>query len=138
MQEVLDLDGIDIFTAGDDDVFFAVDEVVETVLVLHSHVAGVEPAVVIEHFFGGFRVVVVADHDARAFDCEFADLTLFDGIAVFVDYAALPFVAGDSDRADLVDILDTEVDAAGSKRLGQAVVGVVLVIWEVFHPVLDH
>ena len=51
MEEVFNLDGVDVFTACDDDVLFAVYEILETILVLHSHVAGVEPALVVQDFF---------------------------------------------------------------------------------------
>ena len=57
---------------------------------------------------------------------------------MLVDDLAFPHVAGLSDGAYLVDILNAEVYAAGAEGLGQAVVGVVLMIREVVQPVLDH
>ena len=123
VQEVFDLNRVDILTAGDDDILLAVYKVVETVLVLHGHVAGVEPAVIVQNFLGSSGIVVVADHDAGALDSKFADFTLLDGIAVFVHNAALPLVTGDADCTDFVDIFHTEVYAAGSEGLGEAVVG---------------
>ena len=44
-DKVLDLDGVEVFAAGDDDVLLPVDEVVKALLVLDRHIAGVEPAV---------------------------------------------------------------------------------------------
>ena len=49
----------------------------------------------------------------------------------------LPAVAGDADGPHLVDVVHAQVDAARAGGLGQAVVGVVLVVGEVAHPVLD-
>ena len=138
VQEVFDLYGINILTAGDNDVLLAVDEVVETVLILHGHVAGVEPAVIVQDLFGGRGIIVVADHDAGTLDGELADFALFDRIAVFIHNAALPLVAGNTDRAHLVGILDAQMYTAGSEGLGEAVVGVILMMREVLKPVLDH
>ena len=56
-QEVLDLDGVEVLTAGDDDVLLPVYQEVETVLILLGHIAGVEPFPV-EHRGGGLGVVV--------------------------------------------------------------------------------
>ena len=138
VQEVFDLDGIDILTAGDNDVLLAVYEVVETVFVLHGHVAGIEPAVVVQDFLGSRGVIVVTDHDAGALDSKLADFSLLDRIAVFIHNAALPLVAGNTDRAHLVGILDAQMYTAGSEGLGETVVGVVLMVREIFKPVLDH
>ena len=138
MEEVLDLDGIDVFTAGDDDVLFAVYQIVEAVLVLHGHISGVEPAVVVQDLFGRLRVVVVADHDAGTFDGQFADLALRHRLTVFINDPAFPLVAGDADGPNLVEIFHAEMDTAGSEGFGQAVVCVVFVVREIFQPVLDH
>ena len=64
---ILDLHGIDVLAAADDDVFLAVDEPDEAVLVLACHIAREQPAV-LDGFVGRIGVVVVADHDTRALD----------------------------------------------------------------------
>ena len=137
MQEVLDLNGVKVLTAGNDDVLLAVDKVVEPVFILLRHIAGVEPAVLAKHFRGRLRVVVVADHDRRAFDREFADFALRNRVVLRIEDRALPAVAGDADRADFVDVFNTKMDAAGAEGLGQAVVCVIELAREVFVPVTD-
>ena len=137
MKEIFDLDGIDVLAAGDDDVLLAVYQEVEAVLVLHRHIAGIQPSVLIQDFSCRFRIVVVADHDAGALHCQLSDFTLLNFLTVLIDDLALPLVSGDTDRADLVHVLNAEVHAAGSERLGQAVVGVVIMIREVILPVAD-
>ena len=136
-EEVLDLDGVEVFTAGDDDVLLTVYQVDEAVLVLAGHIARQEPAVVGENLGGGGGVLVVALHDAVTLDSQLAHLALWDGGAVFVQNAGLPSVACDTDGADLVDILHAQVDATGADGLGEAVVGIIRLAGELFLPTLD-
>ena len=138
MKEVLDLHGVEVLTAGDDDVFLAVYQENEAVFILDRHIACVEPSVVVQDLFGSFRVVVVADHDAGALDSEFSDIAGCHVFSVLVDDPALPHVSGLADGTDFVDVLNAQMDAAGTEGFGQAVVSVILVIREVIHPVLDH
>ena len=46
-QEVLDLNGIKVLAAGNDDVLLTVYKEDEAVLVLHGHVSGIEPAALV-------------------------------------------------------------------------------------------
>ena len=138
VKEVFDLYRIEVLAAGDDDVFLAVYKENKAVFVLDRHITGVEPSVVVQDLFGGFRVVVIAYHDAGTLDSEFSDIAGSHVLPVLVDDPAFPHVSGLTDGADLVDVLNTQVDTAGSEGFGQTVVGVILVIGEVIHPVLDH
>ena len=135
-EEALDLNRVQVLTAGDDDVLLAVHQIVEAFLVLARHVAGVEPAL-LDRFLGGLRILVVLLHDARALDAELADLSLRHRIVILVHDLALPAEARDADGADLADVLDAEVHAAGAGGLGETVVRVVLVVREVLQPVPD-
>ena len=138
VQEVLDLNRIEILAAGDNDVFLAVDEVVESVLVLYGHIAGVEPAVIVQDLFVGTGILVVLDHDAGTLDGQLSDLAELNVPAVFIDNAAFPSVSRDADGPNLIDIFNAQMDTAGSEGFGQAVVCVVFVVREIFQPVLDH
>ena len=59
------------------------------------------------------------------------------GAAALVNDSGLPAVAGLTDRAYLVDVLNAKVYAAGADRLGKSVVGVIFVVREFFLPALD-
>ena len=135
-EVVLDLDGVDVLAAHDDDVLLSVDEPVEAVLVLARHVAGVEPAVD-QGLGGGSGVFVVAVHEAGALDAQLADLASLHLGALLVDDLALPAVAGHADGAHVVDVVHAEVDAARAHGLREAVVGVVLLVGEDRKPALD-
>ena len=56
---------------------------------------------------------------------------------MLVNNAGLPAVAGLADGTHLVDIVNTQMDAAGADGLGKAVVGIVLVVGENLHPPVD-
>ncbi len=101
-----------------------------------SHVAGVEPALVVENLVGGLSVLVVALHNAGTFYSELA-YAVGDLFAVLVDDLYLPAVAGNADSADLVNVFHAEVNAAGAYALAEAVVGVVSVVREYRLPALD-
>ena len=62
---MLDLDGRDVLSAGDDDVLGAVAQFDITVGVLHTQIAGVQPAAT-EGLLGGVDVVEVPDHHVVA------------------------------------------------------------------------
>ena len=135
-EEVFDLHGVDVLAAGDDDVLFAVHQEDEAVLVLLGHIAGEQPAVH-QGLGGGFRVPVIAGHEAGAFQAQLAHLAPGHVFALFVHDAGLPAVAGLADGADLVDVLHAQMHRAGADGFGQAVVGVVFVIGEDLLPALD-
>ena len=135
-EEVLDLDGVEVLAAHHDDVLLAVHEPIEAVGVLACHVARPQPAV---HQGLGrlLGVAVVALHEAGTLDAQLADLALADLGAVLVDDLGLPAPARLADGAHVVDVADTQVHAAGTRRLGEAVIGVVLLVGEVVQPALD-
>ncbi len=80
--------------------------------------------------------MVVALHNAGSLYSQLAHSVGYLA-AVFVNYFDLPAVARNADSAYLVNISDTKVNAAGSYRLAESVVGVVLVIRENSSPALD-
>ena len=90
-----------------------------------------------QYLGGRLRVLVVAGHHAGALHGQLADLALLDVVALLVDDLGLPAVAGHADGADLLDVLHAQVHASGADGLGQAVVGVVLVVRELLLPALD-
>ena len=45
VQEIFDLYRINIFSSGNDDIFFTVDKVDEVFFVFHGHVSGKQPSV---------------------------------------------------------------------------------------------
>ena len=132
-QEVFDLNGIDVLAAGDDYVLFTVDKIDKAVLVLLCHVAREKPAV-LQNRGGCLFVVIVAGHDSRTLDGKLADLAALDRVTVVVGNFNLPAVARFSDCADLVNVLNAEVNAAGTYRLAKTVVSIVLVVWEYRFP----
>ena len=72
VEELLDLAGIDVFAAADDDVARAAGEVDAAVLVHDAEVAGVQPAVRVDGERRGFGLGVVALHDHVATRTDFA------------------------------------------------------------------
>ena len=136
-QEVLNLDRVDILSAGDDDIFFAIHQEVKAVLVLLGHIAGVEPLPV-EHGGGGLGVVVVAPHDAGTLDTKLTHRPgLNFGAAILLHNLALPSVAGNANGAHLVDVLHAQMDTAGTGGFGKAIVGVVFMVGEIGQPALN-
>ncbi len=135
-QKIFDLHGVNVFAAGDDDIFFAVDQIDESVFVALCHVAGVEPAL-LDDFPCGVVVLVVALHDARAANDKLADFIFGQALAFGVDDVSLPEVSGLADGAYLVDVLDAKVNAAGADGFGETVVGVILMVGKVLLPALD-
>ena len=135
-HEVFDLHGVDVFTTRDDHVLLTVNEVDEAILVAAGHVASVEPAIA-DAVVRGFLVLVVAEHDARAADDEFAHVFALNIVAMLVHDAGLPQVARLADGTHLVQVIHAKVHTAGSDGFGEAVVGVVLVVGEVAEPAAD-
>ena len=81
--------------------------------------------------------MVVAHHHAGALHAQLTHAPLGNGLELLVHDLDLPAIAGYADGAHLVDMVHAQVDAARAGGLGQAVVGVVLVVGEIAHPVLD-
>ena len=73
-RELFDPRRVDIVAAADDDLLLAPGEAEISVLVDPAHVAGHEPAVVVETRFGGELVVEIAEHQACAASGEQPDL----------------------------------------------------------------
>ena len=57
---------------------------------------------------------------------------------VLIDHLDLPAVARNTDGSHLVDVLDPQMDTSRSQGFGQTVVGVIVVVREVFLPAADH
>src|SRR4029453_7578060 len=75
IQEFLDLARIEIFAAADHHVLDAADDVAIALGIDDGEVAGVHPAIGVEHVGGLFALVPIAQHDAVAAGAEFAALT---------------------------------------------------------------
>ena len=58
-------------------------------------------------------------------------------VVIIVNDLALPAVARNADRTDLVIMADTQMNTSGAGRFGKTVVGVILMIREVVLPVLN-
>ena len=94
VERCLDLRGRNIFTALDDDILAAADDVKEPVVIEITEITGVEPAVLVDRLLFG-RKTIVSFHD----------------IAVVVDNdltdALFPFFKNIACRIHDADILDT-------------------------------
>src|SRR5713226_5264386 len=108
-------------------IFFAVGDEQIVVLVHVADVAGAKPTVFAKNFAGGFGVLVIALHDTRAFDKNFAilggaNLDVGNGFAGTA-HAIFRIVAGDDGRSFRQTIALIDGDAHGpeefSKRLRQ-------------------
>jgi len=84
VEDLLDLAGVDVVPASDDQVFSPVDDEVVTVLVDPCQIAGAEPAVR-DGRPGRLGLVVVAQHHVVPLDSDLADLPLGNVGAVLVD-----------------------------------------------------
>ena len=135
-QEILDLNGVDVLAAHDDDVLLAIDQPVEAVIVELGHIAGKQPTV--HKGVGcGLGVFVVAGHKSRSLDAQLTNLALRNLNTVLVDDLSLPAPAGNADGADVIDVLDAQMDTAGPEGFRQAVIGVVLMMRENLSPLCD-
>ena len=119
-QDVLDLAGVDVDPAGDDQVLLAVDDVHVALVVADDDVAAGEEAVVGRAGGGGLRVVVVAVHQVRRAAEQLARLAGRHRLAGVVDDPELGEVPRVADRARLAVLVDRPQvgDDAG---LGRAV-----------------
>ena len=135
-EKVLDLNGIDILTAGYDDILLAVHKEIETIRILDRHIAGEQPSV-LQNLCRCLRVVVIPGHDAGTPDAELAHFTLLHILPVLIRYPAFPPVARNADRADLMKIVQTQMHAAGAGRFRQSIVGVIKMVREIILPVAD-
>ena len=136
VQEVLDLHGVNVLAAGNDDVLLAVNQPNEAVFVHARHIARKQPAV-FEHFGGGFGVVVIAGHNAGALHPQLADSAVFHIVAVFAHNARLPTIARNANGAHMVHVANAQMHATRAGGFGQAVVRVVIVVGENLQPALN-
>ena len=79
VEKLLHFAGIDVFAAANDHVARAAGDVEASVFAHHAQVAGVQPAVGLDHVCGAFRIAVVALHHRVA---AHADLALLADGAV--------------------------------------------------------
>src|SRR5262249_26876225 len=75
IEEFLDLARIEVLAAADHHVLDAADDVAIALVVDGGEVAGVHPALGIEHVAGLLRLVPIAEHDAVAAGAELAAFT---------------------------------------------------------------
>ena len=122
VERGLDLGGVHVLAAADDDVLQAVDDVQVSVLVEPAHVAGSEPAVVGQRGRGRLGVVEVAAEHGRAPQPDLAGLAGRHRLAV---RAGDPHLHDRRDgRAHAVGtahVVGARVGDGGARRLGEAV-----------------
>ena len=85
IEEFLDLARIEVLAAADHHVLDAADDVAIALGVDHGEVAGVHPAVGVEHVGGLLRLVPIAQHHAVAAGAEFAALAARHDAALEID-----------------------------------------------------
>ena len=56
---------------------------------------------------------------------------------ILIEDPALPSVSRDTDRADMLHIFDSEMNTPWPDRLGQTVIGIILVVREILQPAAD-
>ena len=135
-EERFNLDRIQVFASGNDDILLPVNEENEAVLVLPRHISGMEPAV-LQDFRCRFRIIVILLHDTRALYAEFTDFTLLHGDIIFIHDLCLPVIPRNADGADFIRIAQAKMDAARTRGFGKAVIRIIIMVREIFHPVLD-
>ena len=91
VKELFDFAGVDVFATADDHVFDAAGDAEVTIFVLHAQVARVQEPVGINHFGGGFRILVIALHGVVA---AVAHLALYAYRAFFAGFGVDDFHFG--------------------------------------------
>src|SRR6185295_17325288 len=100
IEEFLDLSGIEVLAAADHHVLDAADDVAIALGVDDRDIAGVHPAIGVEHVAGLFRLVPIAQHDAVAAGAEFAALAARHDAALEIDHLDLDMGMNAPDRGD--------------------------------------
>src|SRR5215216_349210 len=121
VEDLFDLARVHVVAAADDHLLLAVDDEEVAVLVDLAHVAGAEPAILVEDLVRGVVPVPVALHDIVAADGDLADgVRALDIVAVVVDELHLDALDRGADRTGLA--LAVGVVEGGDRRgLRQAV-----------------
>src|SRR5271168_410743 len=101
VEDLFDLARIDVEAATDDQILLAVDDVVITVVVNLSDVAGGEPAVGGDGGRRRLRQIPVPLHDVVAADLDLTGLARWDFVAVRIDDSHLDTFDRVSDRSRL-------------------------------------
>ena len=114
VERSLDLGGVDVLAAADDDVLQPVDHVQVAVVVEPAEIAGVEPAVG-EGLGGLLRQVEVPADDRRALQPDLADLARRQRLAV-VGPAMRTSITGEIGRPTLVGPCDVRRPEVGDRR----------------------
>ena len=135
-EEILNLYRVDVLPTADHHVLLPVYQEIKSVGILHGHVSSIEPPI-LQHLGSGLRIIVVTGHNARAFHTEFPHLTLGDFRPVLIHHLDLPAVARHPDGAHLLNIVYSQVDTARAGGLGQAIVGIILMVGEILPPPPD-
>ena len=116
VEEVLNLLGRNVFAAADDEVFDASFDVDVALFVHRAEVAGVHPALRVEHALGGLGVVPVTQHHRVATGADFAGFAAWEHASgVGVDDFDFDVVLH---GADGVDLLFKRCPDAGLGRYG--------------------
>jgi hypothetical protein len=76
-RQILDVRGVDVVAAADDQVFLAPDDLQIALGVEAPEVAGEKPAARVERILGGALVVEVAERQQRAARADLAELAGF-------------------------------------------------------------
>ena len=120
VEDLLDLARVHVVAAADDQLLLAVDDEEVAVLVDLGHVAGLEPAVLVDGLLRLLLALPVALHHVVALDGDLADLALVDLVAVVVDHLHLDALDRGADRAGLA-LLVGVVERRHRRGLAQAV-----------------
>src|SRR5277367_1650874 len=119
VQRLLNLARVHVVSPADDEVFFAVDDVVEAILVDATDVTGAEPAI-LDRRLGRIGQVPVALHHIVSADLDFTGGRHWHLVAVVIDDPHLNAIDGRADGSDLANPVGT-VEAHRRRRFRQAV-----------------
>ena len=111
MKMVFNLNGENVLSPCDDNVFLAVHNPDEAVFVHPHHVTGEKPAVS-QGLRCGLRILVILPHDPISTDTEFARRSSGDNLPVIINDLILPVKSGKSNGANLMFVADTEIQPA--------------------------
>src|SRR5260370_21681507 len=98
IEKLLDLARVKVLAAADHHVLDAADDVAITLRVDHGDVAGMHPAIGVEHVGGFFSLIPIAQHDAVAAGAEFAAFAAGHDAAFEIDDLDLDMGVNAADR----------------------------------------